>query len=76
MTASGAADGCFLSGESSSFYVSIRSTFIAELRVFGLAAVCFGFLDRGFSSKKSQRVPVWSRPISVLDKFAKVLCYL
>ena len=58
MTASGAAEGCFLSGESSSFYVSIRSTFIiAELRVFGLAAVCFGCLDldRGFSSKKSQR---------------------
>ena len=76
MTASGAADGCFLSGELSSFYVSIRSTFIAELRVFGLTAVCFGFLDRGFSSKKSQRVPVWSRTISVLDKFAKVLCYV
>ena len=77
MTASGAADGCFLSGESSSFYVSIRSTFIAELRVFGLAAVCFGFLDRGFLLKRaSERVPVWSRPISVLDKFAKVLCYL
>ena len=56
MTASGAAGGCLLSGESSSYYVSIRSTFIiAELRVFGLAAVCFGFLDRGFSSRKSQR---------------------
>ena len=55
MTASGAADGCFRSGESSSFYVSIRSTFIAELRVFGFAAVCFGCFDRGFSSKNSER---------------------
>ena len=26
--------------------------------------------------RASERVPVWSRPISVLDKFAKVLCYL
>ena len=55
VTASGAPDGCFLSGECSSLYVSIRSTFIALLRVFGLAAVCFGCFDRGFSSKKSQR---------------------
>jgi len=57
LTASGAADGCFLSGECSSFYVSIRSTFIALLRVFGHAALCFGCLDSEFRLKRASEFP-------------------
>ena len=72
-----AADGCFLSGECSFFLCFNQKHFIALLRVFCFAAVCFGCLHRDFLLKTaSERVPDWSRPISVLDKFAKVLCYL
>ena len=75
VTSSVAADGCFLSGECSSFYVSIKSTFIALLRVFRFAAVCFGCLDRDFLLKTaSERVPGVGLSV-LLDKFAKVVCY-
>ena len=74
VTASVAADGCCLSGECSSFYVSIRSTFIALLRVFGHAALCFGCLDSEFRLKRASEFP-FGVGLSVLDKFAKVLCY-
>ena len=51
-----AADGCFLSGECS-FYVSIKSTFVELLRVFGFAVICFGFLDSDFLLKRSNEFP-------------------
>ena len=41
-----AADGCFLSGECSSFYVSIKSTFIELLGVLGFANSPFLTVDQ------------------------------
>ena len=50
-----AADGCFLSGECSFFLCFNQKHFIALLRVFGFAAVCFGCLHRDFLLKSSER---------------------